>query len=364
MSALEVLPDNIPEELYAMSPEESGIVVSNPDKEQIEKALRDINKLLQNPKTERLEQYSDLVRKGKIPVGSCPDLSRSMGGSRKNRRKNRLTRRKKGGAPPNKRGRSGAAEEEVQEEVQGEYSSDTSESRRNVGQKNTWDKYDYAAAAYLITIGGGIQYLGGISVLFNASVDYIANTGGIPTLESACDPAVIIQNLEFGRMVTGVMPCEEVQQRYTFIVYGLVTGIAGFVSKIIASQAREAFARVNWTNMGEVFRALASAGHTTLANALREAATSNVLGSTLTYLCENLKKWLFMWGSPGSQNADIPPDMSASPDDPVIPGLGEAFASLVCEGPSMGGRRRRRRKTAKRRNKYMRSKRKYKTKRK
>lgn len=369
MSDLDVIPKNIPEDVYAMSPKGDGVVVSNPDKAQIEKNMRNIKKLLESPITERLEEYSDAVRKGKIPVDTCPDLSRSMGGSQKNRRKNRLTKKKKGGMPP-KRARGAASEEDAEIEVPGEYSSDTSErsaSSRRMGPQKEWDTYDYAAAAYLITIGGGIQYLGGISVLFNAAVDYVANTGGIPTLESACDPAVILQSLEFERMVTGVMPCEEVQQRYTLIVYGLVVGIAGFISKIVASNAREAFAGVNWANMGEVFRALAASGHTALAKALRDAATTNVMGSTLTYLCKNLKKWLFKWGAPGSKNADIPPEMSASPNDPGVPGLGEAFATLVCEteGEStMGGRRRRRRKTVKRRNKYKRSKGKYKTKRK
>lgn len=333
-----------------------------PDQAQIDKAMEDIKKLLGDPRTKKLEEYSLAVKKGDMPVDTCPDLYGSKGGSRKNR-----TKRKKGGAPPTKK-RAAA------EEVDAEYSSDTSNTSPPSGGRvqpiNNWDQYDYAAAAYIIVMGGGIKYLGGISVLFNAAADYIASTGGLPTQASACDPSTIIQNLELGKALTGMMSCEEVQQRYTLIVSAMVTGIAGFISTIVASNAREAFAGVNWTNMGDVLRALATAGHTSLAKALRNAATVNVLGSTLTYLCSNLKKWLVLWGAPGSKTADLPSETSSQ----APTGLGEAFAGLACSGSgpgspptTSGGRRRRRRrtrKTTKRRNKNTRSKRKYKTKKK
>lgn len=341
----------------------SEVVVIDEDIERkMKEAMSTLNKTLQGKDYQTLLDYSKEVRDGKIFIDSCPNFSNSAGGARK---KGRRVTRKKGGVGKGKRADGADAPDTPTAPPSPVEQFEPGFSAATVSPVNTWDSYDYAAATYLIVFSGGIQYLGGFAAIINAAGDAIAEVGGIPTQEEACAPLNMLRNAELGSVMTGMMSCEEVQKRYVAIVVGMVTALGACISTTVGANAKKVFANVNWSNPGQIVMALGLAGHTILADGLRKRA----LGfSTISGICNQLRKIITSWGAPGSKNAKLSPSAARSAaeepilDDSIAPLMcGDVSGSSTDVSGSSGGRRRRRRRVTKKRRKQK-GKRKYKTK--
>lgn len=331
-----------------------GVVIFNPDVERkMKEAMAMLNETLQGKDYQTLVDYSKDVRDGKIPIDSCPNFSNSAGGVRKKGR--RLTK-KKGGVGKGRRADGADATDSQDSSMAPDFASGTT-----MTPVNEWDSYDYAAAAYIIVAGGGIQYLGGMSVLFNAAADAIAQVGGIPSQEEACAPINVLKNAQLGRVMTGMMSCEDVQKRYVAIVMTMVSTLGLCIYSVVSSRVKEEFANVNWKDLGQVVTALGSAGHAIVANGLRRQASLLPPINPITGICNQLRKIINYWGAAGSKNAVLSEGAGSSSSAAEGPILSDGVSPLVCgDGSGSSGGRRRRRQTKKRRK--QKGKRKYKTK--
>lgn len=338
-----------------------GVIIINPDVEmKMKEAIEMLNQTLQGEDYKTLIDYSKGVSRGETFIDTCPIFSNSVGGARKKGR--RLTR-KKGGMKRAKRAdgadarADGASASDSQES---QFSPDFS-TETPMPPVDEWDSYDYAASAYLIVLGGGIQYLGGFAALINAAGDAIAEVGGIPTQEEACAPLNMLRNAQLGSVITGMMTCEDVQKRYVAIVVGIVSTLGLCVSATVGANAKKVFAKVKWTNLGDIVTALGLAGHTILADGLRKR---KIGFPTITAICDKLRNIMKYWGAAGSNNAKLSPEAAAAAASAAEgPILGDGVTSLLCRdvsgsstdvsgsstdvSGSSGGRRRR--KTKKRR---------------
>lgn len=306
----------------------SEVVVIDED---VERKMKEAMSMLNN--TLQGEDYQTLINYSK--GDTCPIFYNSAGGARK---KGRRVTRKRGGVGKGKRA-DGADAPDVQGAPETPFMPDFATGPqaqvppRNMCE-NGWDNYDYAAAAFLLVAGGGGQYLGGFSALVDTTANTIAAAGGIPTQQEACDPLNMLKNAQLGSVITGMMTCEEVQKRYLAIVGTMVATLGAGVLMSVSTNAKTAFENVNWSNPAKIAFALLSAGHTTLADGLRQRARDFTI---IADICKALRNIIKKW----SGVSEISPGVSGSSPD--------VSGSSPDVSGSSGGRRRRRRQTKKRR---------------
>jgi hypothetical protein len=89
------------------------------------------------------------------------------------------------------------------------------------------DRYDMIASILIMTMFGGIHYTGYFYILFDRIVESFAESGGYPTLHEACSPDNILMNNQIGRIVTGMVSCEDVQRTYTALTIFTAVSIIG-----------------------------------------------------------------------------------------------------------------------------------------
>jgi hypothetical protein len=291
------------------TPDTDTVVLNQEVKSKMNEQLGIIKKFLNTDEFKKIEALSKDIRNGKLPVGSCV----VSGGSRKKKSKKYRQSRKKKGGGPKRRGAAGAAASDYEGSVDGSVDEEnadrkdepdiTPEMTAAVSNNKNFDKYDFAALAYIVSILGGLEYFGIISTTFNSVADNIARKGGLPHPDEVCDVGNMVTQAEISRLMTGMRTCVEVQRAYLKITQQLVATLSLCIGATIAKDVYDQFDDLDWSNSGKALQSISKVTLRRISHELRERGETNQSTNPIGITCELIQYISGLWGAAGSVDA-------------------------------------------------------------